>query len=187
MGRYEYDITEEGVSLTKPVEEFEYVTYQECIEFLDYLIKHGKVIVDKKVRGLFRTFDVTAHDMALLRTIKSFSSAEKAYAAIAKSRTPVNCNHSLMPELNNIYMDELYEYLIDNEVRNAAKLALIIASGGYKEYRRHNPQVLSDEFDQWARACRFMPARKMFRRTFWFEHQLWQNRKKHDKLTDQDV
>lgn len=184
MGRIEFRMTENGPELTEHSEEFDYVTYEECTDFLDHLIKKGRILEERKVRGLFNTFNITEKDEALLRRIKTFSSGKEAYVQIVKSISPVNCNHKLMPELRHVYREDLYDFLIEHEIVDAEKLSALISNGEYKEYRRHNPQVLSEDFDQWAKACHFLPSRNVFKRRFPIEYQLYTNRKEYEKVTE---
>ncbi len=120
MGRYEYYVTEEGPSLTKPAEEFDYVTYRECIEFLDHLIKRGRVLVDKKVRGLFRIFDVTEHDMK--------DSTKNIQRAETNRKQRKNWLKKRKPDLKDLFCQVKARILTKNMKVHGKRKALMIKS-----------------------------------------------------------
>lgn len=100
MGKIIYYMSENGPTLIKPSEEYEYVSREDCLDFLDYLIRKGHHIEERKVRGLFSTFDLTRRDVEMLDRIKSFPDAESAYEAFGRTpKNRPNPNHKLMPEL----------------------------------------------------------------------------------------
>lgn len=185
MGKIIYYMSENGPTFTKPSEEYEYVSREDCLDFLDYLIRKGHHIEERKVRGLFSTFDLTRHDVEMLDWIKSFPDAESVYEAFARTpKNRPNPNHKLMPELENIYREDLYEYLLEKGVEEAEKISDIIRNGKYKQYRRHNKMILSENFDLWAKGCHFLPVRNTFQNSFRIDYRIYQNSKKYEKLTE---
>ena len=185
VGKINYYMSESGPTLIKPSEEYEYVSRNDCLEFLDYLIREGHHVEERKVRGLFSTFDLTRRDFEMLDRIKSFPDAESAYEAFGRTpKNRPNPNHKLMPELENIYREELYEYLLKNGVDDAEKISDIISNGEYKQYRRHNKIILSENFDLWAKGCHFLPVRNTFQNSFRIDYRIYQNSKEYEKLTE---
>ena len=185
MGTYRYFFTENGPVLTEPSEEYKHISYEECLDFLKHLRARGRNLQKSSVKGIFNTFDFTKRDLEKLMIIKEAPDDETAYLRIAEycSRKQPNCNHKLMPELENIYREDLYDYLVDNNIDNAEMLSELISRGEYKEYRKHNPKILPDNFDQWAKACNYLPSRNMFRKIFSIEYQLYINRKEYEDIT----
>lgn len=185
MVKVVYYMSENGPTLRKPSEEYDYVSREDCLNFLDYLIRKGHHIEERKLRGLFNVIDRTKHDEDLLNMIRSCNSAHAAYEAYGKKcqKNRTNPNHKLMPELENIYREDLYEYLIENDTDEAEKISEIISNGEYKEYRRHNKMILSETFDLWAKGCLFLPGRNTFQNRFRIDYQLYCNREEYDRIT----
>ncbi len=176
MGKIRYYIQDEGLSFQKPSEEFTYVSYEECLSFLEHLRIKGRLVDRHVVRGLFSSHDFTDSRIQLLTRIKGSASAEEAYDNYGREcqKANPNCNHKFMPELDNIYRDDLYEYLLSEGVEEAEKIAMMIANKEYKQYRRSHPMVLSEEFDKWALGCCFLPSRSAFMKKFPTEYGLYQ-------------
>ena len=128
MKKTDQFISRNGISMKKPDWKREYVTYQDCLDFLEHLRTRGRTLIRHKRRDQFNYFDLTALEEKMLEIIKEAPDAQTAYLIIAEHyrKDHPNCNHKLMPELENIYKEDLYEYLVENGVEEAGRLAEVV-------------------------------------------------------------
>lgn len=162
MSTLYYYIAEDRISFTRN-DNTEYVEKNEFISFIQYLKNKENVVIDQRiVRGMFNKYDLTYIAKEVLEIIKN-NDIEKAYEEISKyyNKGRFNMNHKLMPKLENIFFEDLVDYLKINNVDNYEEIAKDISLGQYKmKYGRNNHHIISDNFDMWARSCKFLPKRK---------------------------
>lgn len=183
MGIIHYTMTSTGISFNKTKDETQYISKEEAINFIEYLRNKEDLIIDeRKVKGLFNTFDFTYINKQYAKIIKESISAQDVYeklCIIEPSSKNYNINHKYLENLNNIYEEDLYEYLTSINVKDPLKLTKIIVNNEYKEYLRHhtdNDPAISYELDMWARGCKYLPKRNMLMKLFISEYKLYVNK-----------
>lgn len=181
-----------AVSGRKPFTGRKYISKEETLDFIGYLMKKEDVIIEERTerRGLLSgyLFDYAPLERETLAAIKRAESAEAAYNVLAFEKAKLNCRRKEFPISSGWMEEDLTEFVISLgfDGADAGDITLCVENRTFKGSKWMKDKRLPDDFKIWARACPcFLRSRSYLPDLFGNEYEIFRGRRENKAADDE--